>query len=520
MADASVVVSRFASDERLAEAVSAGSERAFEALFDRHHRDVRAFCRQMLGSSEEAEDATQLTFLAAYRELARSKVPLAPRPWLFGIARNRCLAALRARRERPVEAVPEPASDHLGTEVVRREELRRVLADLARLPDDQRVALVLSELGDVSHEDIARILACPRTKVKALVFQARASLAATREARETPCAKIREQLATLRGAALRRTALRRHLHDCAGCRAYRDAVRAQRREVRALVPVAPAVALKRIVIEALVGSKGAETAVAAGGVSLGGLAAAALVTVAIPVGGLAVSHDGAASGRDRADHAAAHVPGRALDPAAPVEAQHELRPRGGALRSAMVSPPRRRGGHAAASSPTRPQPHAGAGCAVGGCPATAQRAQDAAATGTERPQHSDGAGGQSDSEPWSVPADVTPAAQPKHAARPTGRGPRPAPARPPAVARPPAAAKPATTPSQAPNPPPPADLPATASARPDPASAPQTGAPSREQGPSPAMQGGQRPGGAAAGPADPGAAQNSTLAFLREDGYR
>jgi RNA polymerase sigma factor (sigma-70 family) len=521
MPDTSVVVPRFASDERLVEAVSAGSERAFEALFERHHREVLAFCRQMLGSSAEAEDAAQLTFLAAYRELARSKVPLAPRPWLFAIARNRCLAALRARRERLVEVLPEPASEHLGTEVIRREELRRVLADVARLPDDQRAALVLSELGDVSHEDIARILACQQTKVKALVFQARASLAATREARDTPCAEIREQLATLRGAALRRTAVRRHLRDCARCRAYRDAVRAQRRGVRALVPIAPAVALKRIVIEALVGSEGAATAATAGGVTLGGLAATALVTVAIPVGGLAVSHDGAASGRDdRADHAAAHAPGRALDPATPVATQRELRPRGGALRSAVVSPQRRRGGHATASSPARPHSPTGAGCAVGGCPATAQRAQDAAATGTGRAQHSDGAGGHSDSAPSSVPADATPAARPMRPARPAGRAPRPASAGPPAAGRPPAAAKPAATPSQAPNPPAPASPPAAASARPDPKSVPQTGAPSREDGSSAATHGGQRPAGAAAGAPGAGAAQTSTLAFLREDGYR
>jgi hypothetical protein len=340
------------------------------------------------------------------------------------------------------------------------------------------------------------------------VFQARASLAATREARETPCAEIREQLATLRGAALRRTALRRHLRDCAGCRAYRDAVRAERRGVRALVPVAPAVALKRIVIEALVGSEGAATAVTAGGVSLGGLAATALVTVAIPVGGLAVWHDGAASGRDRADHAAAHAPGRALDPAVPVATQNELRPSGGALRSAVVSPPRRRGRHATASSPTRPHSHAGAGCVAGGCAALAQRGRDAGAAGTDRPRHSDGASRHSDSAPSGVPADATPAAQPMHPAHPAhpaGRGSPPAPAGPPAAGRPPAAAMPAATPSQAPNLRSPVDPPAAASARPDPASAPQAGAPPREEGSSAPTQGGQRPG-AAAGTAAAGAA--------------
>ena len=66
---------RLASDQRLVDQVRAGSERAFEALFDRHHRPVLAFCRHMLGSREEAEDVVQLTFLAAYRDLGPASPP-------------------------------------------------------------------------------------------------------------------------------------------------------------------------------------------------------------------------------------------------------------------------------------------------------------------------------------------------------------------------------------------------------------------------------------------------------------
>jgi RNA polymerase sigma factor (sigma-70 family) len=266
-----------ASDQRLVEAVHAGSERAFEALFDRHHAAVLAFCRRMLGSVEEAEDAAQLTFLAAYRDLERSVSPQALRPWLYGIARHRCLSMLRARRERPMGEPPELAGDHLGVQVARREEVRGVFADLARLPEQQRVALILAELGDVSHADIARILACPRAKVKALVFQARSSLAVGREARETPCAVIREQLSTLRGGALRRAALRRHVRDCPACRAFRERLRGQRRWLGLLLPVMPGLGLKRAVFGGLLGSGGG-----AGGAAV----AAVLVTAAIPLGGM------------------------------------------------------------------------------------------------------------------------------------------------------------------------------------------------------------------------------------------
>ena len=147
-----------------------------------------------------------------------------------------------------------PGTDRLAAEVATREDLRTILADVAQLPDDQRAALVLTELGDVSHEEIARILVCPREKVKALVFQARSSLVATRVARETPCADIREQLANLRGGALRRTTLRRHLRDCPACSAFREQVRVQRRALGLLLPVAPGVGLRRMVLDTVFGS--------------------------------------------------------------------------------------------------------------------------------------------------------------------------------------------------------------------------------------------------------------------------
>jgi RNA polymerase sigma factor (sigma-70 family) len=278
---------RLASDQRLARLVSSGSEHAFEVLYDRHHRPLLAFCRHMLGSIDEAEDALQHTFEAAYRELRRSGAPPAVRPWLFVIARNRCISLLRARRELPSAALPEGGTDRLVADVALREELRAVLAGLTRLPDDQRAALVLSQFGDVAHDEIARILDCRREQVKALVFQARSALAADRVARDTPCADIREQLASARGAQLRRTALRRHVDDCPGCKAFREAVRAQRRQLRALLPVVPALGLKRTVLGAVLAGGGG------GGATLGGVAATALIVIAIPAGSVAMARDDA-----------------------------------------------------------------------------------------------------------------------------------------------------------------------------------------------------------------------------------
>jgi RNA polymerase sigma factor (sigma-70 family) len=287
---------RLAGDDRLVEQVRAGSAVSFEVVFERHHRGVLAFCRHMLGSVEEAEDAVQHTFMAAYRDLAASTKPVHLRPWLYAIARNRCVSLLRARREQPVAEVAEPETEHLTVQVQRREDLRELLRDIARLSDDQRAALVLSEIGDLSHGEIARILGCEREKVKALVFQARTSLNASRAARDTSCFQIRQQLANLRGGALRRNVLRRHLRDCSECREFRHQMREQRRALALVLPVAPSVGLKGAVLGSAVGGGGAAAGgavVAAGGaattgtLSTGGgtFAAKALVAAAVCGGG-------------------------------------------------------------------------------------------------------------------------------------------------------------------------------------------------------------------------------------------
>ncbi|HMJ03629.1 MAG TPA: sigma-70 family RNA polymerase sigma factor [Conexibacter sp.] len=268
-------VLRLASDARLAALVRDGDERAFEVLYDRHHRAILGFCRHMLGSREEAEDAVQHTFLSAYRALLRQKQTIEPRPWLFAVARNRCISMLRARREHARLDAAQLSTDGLGALVEQREDLRELLADVARLPDDQRAALLLAELGTLDHEGIARVLGCPRERVKALVFQARSSLIASREARATPCAQIRVELASARGGALRRAPLRRHLQTCADCRAFKAEVAEQRRLLALALPLAPAAAALKSGVLAGVGGGAAGAGGVGGASGAGGVAGVA-----------------------------------------------------------------------------------------------------------------------------------------------------------------------------------------------------------------------------------------------------
>jgi RNA polymerase sigma factor (sigma-70 family) len=273
-----------AGDDRLVAQIRRGSEAAFEVVFERYAPPVLSFCRHMLGSLEEAEDAVQHTFAAAYGDLQRGgDREITLKPWLFTIARNRCVSVLRARRELPLEQ-PEAATAHLAEQIEQRAELRQLVADVRELPDEQRSALLLAEVGGLAHIEIASVLDCEVPRVKALVYRARSSLVARREARELPCEEIREQLANLRGGSLRRTELRLHLRECVGCRDFREQVRRQRQMLSMALPVAPTVGLKTSVLSA-VGLAGG--AAGGGATVVGGATVAKVAAVVIAAGGVA-----------------------------------------------------------------------------------------------------------------------------------------------------------------------------------------------------------------------------------------
>ena len=288
---------RLAGDDRLVRAVRGGSDAAFEVLYERHHRALLAFCRHMLGTREEAEDAVQSTFLAAYHDLRTDdERPIHLQPWLFTIARHRCLRVLRARRPRAEADLEQHpvATEGLGEQVQRRADLRELLADVGRLPEDQRAALLLAELHAMSHRDIAAVLDVPAQKVKALVFQARSSLIASRSARAVPCSEVRAQLGELTGGSLRRRELQRHLRDCPGCTEFRAQLRRQKAMFAAALPVVPTAGLRAAVFGTTTGGAGG----AGGGGLVAGAAAlkGAAVKLALGAGATAALAGGVVAG--------------------------------------------------------------------------------------------------------------------------------------------------------------------------------------------------------------------------------
>jgi RNA polymerase sigma factor (sigma-70 family) len=149
-------------------------------LYEQYHDRVFGYCLYQLGTREEAEDATQTTFLWAFRGLRRGVVPRAEDSWLFTIAKNACRACQRARgrrRQREVVSDPHVLADVSAAPIRRHDDLIGLEDALARMPELQRRAILLREWRGLSYREIAAELDLSGAAVETLIFRARRSLA-------------------------------------------------------------------------------------------------------------------------------------------------------------------------------------------------------------------------------------------------------------------------------------------------------------------------------------------------------
>jgi RNA polymerase sigma-70 factor (ECF subfamily) len=138
-----------------------GDESAFETLYARHAPPTLAFLTRMVRDQALAEDLLQTTFLSVVRARGRYQPGTAVRSWVFAIAANAGRDALRRRRARREDlsttgASPEGVAP--GTPLVDPGAARAVEAALMRLPVDQREAVVLHKMQELSFEEIAAAL--------------------------------------------------------------------------------------------------------------------------------------------------------------------------------------------------------------------------------------------------------------------------------------------------------------------------------------------------------------------------
>jgi RNA polymerase sigma-70 factor (ECF subfamily) len=159
------------------------------SLYERYHDRVYGYCLYKLGNREEAEDATQTTFLLVLRALERGVVPRLEANWLFTIAQNACRCRARARgrgREHEVLSDPQVLQEVAPGQNGAREELVGLDEALADMPELQRRAIILREWRGCSYREIAQQLGLTGSAVETLIFRARRSLAQRLEHQTLP----------------------------------------------------------------------------------------------------------------------------------------------------------------------------------------------------------------------------------------------------------------------------------------------------------------------------------------------
>src|SRR5918997_2757244 len=262
---------RLRSDEQLLALFRAGNEDAFGAIHDRYRQRLFAYARQMLsaGPRQDAEDVLQDVFVRAYGALRSDSREINVRAWLYRVAHNRCIDHLR--RPRPAaseifEMSRTPLLDPVD-EAQRREDLQRLVADVARLPEQQRSALLMREIDGMSYVELAGALDVTVPAVKSLLVRARVGLVEAQESRDADCGEIRRDLMASYDRGVKASGrARRHMRECSGCREYRQALRGMRRSFAALTPLgAGPVALAA----KLIGAGGGAAAAGGGGGAAG-----------------------------------------------------------------------------------------------------------------------------------------------------------------------------------------------------------------------------------------------------------
>jgi RNA polymerase sigma-70 factor (ECF subfamily) len=167
---------------------------AFEELVELYQQRLVGIMHHLVGNAEEAEDLAQEVFLRVYRVRKKYRARSKFSTWLFTIANNLALNALRARRRKPVVPLPAQDSGPLGArpaeqivrdrgtgavQRVQQQELAAVVRQaLEGLNERQRMAVVLNKFEDMNYAEIAEVMGLTTKAVKSLLSRARMNLRA------------------------------------------------------------------------------------------------------------------------------------------------------------------------------------------------------------------------------------------------------------------------------------------------------------------------------------------------------
>ena len=175
------------SDEELVTRSIGGDAESFNQLVLRWERPIYALAYRTLGREEDARDVCQETFLRAYRALSGFRGQAKFSSWLYRITLNLCRDWIRRQRRTPVVQLPEDVdvmelaaarepSEPIENLVARNDLTRAVEKAMAKLPEEQRTAIILKEYHGLTFQEIADLAGCPLSTVKTRLYQGLAVL--------------------------------------------------------------------------------------------------------------------------------------------------------------------------------------------------------------------------------------------------------------------------------------------------------------------------------------------------------
>ena len=180
-----------ADDAELAQSIRAGEAGAFETLVRSETPRLLSVARRILNNDDDAKDAVQQGFIAAYRGRQQFQGDSRVSTWLHRIIVNKALDALRARQRRPEESIDDllprflPNGHHTQQfatwpeleSMIDRERMADLVRDaIASLPESFRLVLVLRDIEEMSTEETAQALGVSANAVKLRLHRARMAL--------------------------------------------------------------------------------------------------------------------------------------------------------------------------------------------------------------------------------------------------------------------------------------------------------------------------------------------------------
>ncbi|OAF02499.1 RNA polymerase subunit sigma [Bradyrhizobium centrolobii] len=169
----------FDEDSELLDRLATGDEAAFRMLVERHIDRAYAIALRIIGNAADAEDVVQDTMLKVWTHRGRWQHGRAKfSTWLYRVISNRCIDLRRKPRTENVETVPEVADGHPdAAEIIERNELNDILElAMQRLPEQQRIAVILSYHENMSNGEIAQVMDTTVAAVESLLKRGRQQL--------------------------------------------------------------------------------------------------------------------------------------------------------------------------------------------------------------------------------------------------------------------------------------------------------------------------------------------------------